>query len=149
MVAGIQLFWFQPLFWFHYPEMFLLNWVQGTMGSKWGRNKRKGGLVEAPRPWTLCSQQYSSLAGKTTSWDNSFRKNCAGGDFLSHYYFIPKLPNLCAQTSARCVTCVQNNASQGPRPNPGVQTVETLPLKIQKWTLLKSSPTGAISIYLW
>ena len=48
---------------------------------------------------------------------------------LSHYYFIPKLPNLCAQISARCVTCVQNNASQGPRPNPGVQTVGTLPFE--------------------
>ena len=47
---------------------------------------------------------------------------------LNCYYFIPKLPTLCAQISARCVTCVQNNASQGPRPNPGVQTVETLPL---------------------
>ena len=46
---------------------------------------------------------------------------------LRHYYLIPKLPNLCAQIRARCVTCVQNNASQGPRPNPGVQTVGTLP----------------------
>ena len=27
---------------------------------------------------------------------------------------------------ARCVTCAQNNASQGPRPNPGVQTAGTL-----------------------
>ena len=33
------------------------------------------------------------------------------------------------QISARCVTCVQNNASQGPRPNPGVQTVGTLPFE--------------------
>ena len=48
---------------------------------------------------------------------------------LSCYYFIPKLPTLCAQIRARCVTCVQNNASQGPRPNPGVQTVGTLPFE--------------------
>ena len=48
---------------------------------------------------------------------------------LRHYYLIPKLPNLCAQIRARCVTCVQNNASQGPRPNPGVQTVGTLPFE--------------------
>ena len=48
---------------------------------------------------------------------------------LRHYYFIPKLPTLCAQIRARCVTCVQNNASQGPRPNPGVQTVGTLPFE--------------------
>ena len=68
---------------------------------------------------------------------------------LSHYCFIPKLPTLCAQVSARCVTCAQNNTSQGPRPNPGVQTTETLPLKIKKWTLLKSSPIGAVSVYLW
>ena len=45
---------------------------------------------------------------------------------LSHYYFFPKLPTPCAQISARCVTCGQNNASQGPGPNPGVQTVGTL-----------------------
>ena len=46
---------------------------------------------------------------------------------LRGYYFVPKLPTLCAQISARCVTSVQNNASQGPRPNPGAQTVGTLP----------------------
>ena len=43
-----------------------------------GRNKRKRGLVEAPRPKTLCAQQYSSPAGETTSGDNAFRKNCTG-----------------------------------------------------------------------
>ena len=46
---------------------------------------------------------------------------------LRGYYFVPKLPTLCAQISARCVTSVQNNASQGPRPNPGAQTIGTLP----------------------
>ena len=45
---------------------------------------------------------------------------------LSHYYLIPKLPIMCAQIRASCVTCGQNNASQGPRPNPGVQTAGTL-----------------------
>ena len=68
---------------------------------------------------------------------------------LSCYYFIPKLPTLCAQIRARCVTCAQNNTSQGPSPNPGVKTVGTLPFEDQKWTLLKSSPIGAVSIYLW
>ena len=48
---------------------------------------------------------------------------------LSCYYFIPKFPTLCAQISARCVTCLQNNASQRPRPNPGVQTVGILPFE--------------------
>ena len=47
----------------------------------------------------------------------------------SHYYFFPKLPTLCAQISARCVTCVQNNARQQPRPNSGVLTIETLPFE--------------------
>ena len=45
---------------------------------------------------------------------------------LSRYYFIPKLPTLCAQISARCVTYTQNYANQRPRPNPGVQTVGIL-----------------------
>ena len=48
---------------------------------------------------------------------------------LSCYCFIPKLPTLYAQISARCVTCAQSNASQGPRPNPGLQ-LGHCPLKI-------------------
>ena len=72
---------------------------------------------------------------------------------LSCYYFIPKLPTLCAQIIARCVTCAQNNASEFGTPTWGlgtmVQTIVTLPFEDQKWTLLKSSPTGAVSIYLW
>ena len=36
---------------------------------------------------------------------------------------------MCAKISARCITCVQNNTSQGPRPNPEVQTVGTLPFE--------------------
>ena len=48
---------------------------------------------------------------------------------LSCYYFISKLPALCVQISASCVTCAQNNASQGPRPNPEVLTFGTLPFE--------------------
>ena len=48
---------------------------------------------------------------------------------LSYYYLVPKFPTQCAQISARCVTCAQNNASQRPRPSPGVQIVGTLPFK--------------------
>ena len=33
------------------------------------------------------------------------------------------------QISASCVTCAQNNASQGPRPNPEVLTFGTLPFE--------------------
>ena len=47
---------------------------------------------------------------------------------LSHYFF-PKLPTLCAQISARCVACVQNNTRQQPRPSPGVLTIGTLPFE--------------------
>ena len=48
---------------------------------------------------------------------------------LRCYYFVPKLPTLCPQISARYVTCTQNHASQGPRPSPGVQTIGTLPFE--------------------
>ena len=49
---------------------------------------------------------------------------------LSRYYFIPKLPTLCAQIRTRCVTCAQNNASQGPRPTQGCRQLGHCPLKI-------------------
>ena len=50
---------------------------------------------------------------------------------LSRCYFnIPKLPTLCAQISARCVACTQNNASQGPRPTQGCRQMGHCPLKI-------------------
>jgi hypothetical protein len=48
---------------------------------------------------------------------------------LDRYYFIPKLPTLCAQVSARCITCARNNVSQGPRPSPGIQTTGTMPFE--------------------
>jgi hypothetical protein len=48
---------------------------------------------------------------------------------LGKYYFIPKLPTLCAQISARCITCAQNNASQEPKPNSGIQVMGTMPFE--------------------
>jgi hypothetical protein len=48
---------------------------------------------------------------------------------LDRYYFIPKLPTLCTQISARCITCARNNASQGPKPSPGIQTTSTMPFE--------------------
>jgi hypothetical protein len=45
---------------------------------------------------------------------------------LDKYHFIPKLPTLCAQISARCIICAQNNESQGPKPSPGIQTTGTM-----------------------
>ena len=81
--------------------------------------------MEAPRPETLYPQHIAIQLVKqhheTTHLGKTGLEN-----LLSHYYLIPKLSTLCAQIRARCVTCVQNNASQGPRPNPGVQTAGTL-----------------------
>jgi hypothetical protein len=48
---------------------------------------------------------------------------------LDKNYFIPKLPILCAQISARCITCAQNNASQGPKPSPGINAMGTIPFE--------------------
>jgi hypothetical protein len=41
---------------------------------------------------------------------------------LEKHNFIPKLPTLCAQIIARCITSTQNNASQGPKASPGIQS---------------------------
>jgi hypothetical protein len=48
---------------------------------------------------------------------------------LDKYYFIPKLLTLCTQISARFITFAQNNASQGPKPRPGIQTMGTTPFE--------------------
>jgi hypothetical protein len=48
---------------------------------------------------------------------------------LDKYYFISKLPTLCAQISARCITCAQNNASQGPKRSLGIQIMGNMPFE--------------------
>jgi hypothetical protein len=48
---------------------------------------------------------------------------------LDKNYFIPKLPTLGVQISARCITCAQNNASQGPKSSPEIQTTGTVPFE--------------------
>jgi hypothetical protein len=48
---------------------------------------------------------------------------------LDKYYFIPKLFTMYAQVSAGCITCAQNNASQRPKPSPGIQTTGTMPFE--------------------
>ena len=53
---------------------------------------------------------------------------------------ISFLSSLCAQIRARCVTCVQNTTSQGPRPNPGVQAVGTLPFEDQEVDFTEVKP---------
>jgi hypothetical protein len=50
-------------------------------------------------------------------------------NLLDRYYFIPKLPTLCTQVSARCITCARSNASQGPKPSPGIQTTGFMPFE--------------------
>ena len=99
--------------------------------GQWALNE--GGIKEKEGWWKLPDQRHlvpSNIAVQLVKQhhETTHLGKTALESLLSCYYFIPKLPTLCAQISARCVTCVQNNASQGPRPNPGVQTVETLPL---------------------
>jgi transposase InsO family protein len=53
---------------------------------------------------------------------------------LDKYYFIFKLPALCGQISAK------NNASQRPKPSPGVQTTGPCLLRICDWTSQMSRP---------
>jgi hypothetical protein len=48
---------------------------------------------------------------------------------LGKYYFIPKFPTLCNQISARCITCAENNASQGPKPSLRIQVAATMPFE--------------------
>jgi hypothetical protein len=48
---------------------------------------------------------------------------------LDIHYFIPKLPTLCTQISAKFLTCAQNNASQGLKPSPGIQAIGTMPFE--------------------
>jgi hypothetical protein len=65
--------------------------------------------------------------------------------WLDKYYFIPKLPIPCAQISARCITCAQNNASQGSKPSTGIQATGTMPFETWKWTSQRSSPVKGTS----
>jgi hypothetical protein len=48
---------------------------------------------------------------------------------LDKYYFIAKLPTLCTQISAGCITHAQNNARQEPKPSPGIQAIGTMPFE--------------------
>jgi hypothetical protein len=48
---------------------------------------------------------------------------------LDKYYFIPRLPPCAPKIRAKCITCAQNNVSQGPEPSPGVQTKGTVPFE--------------------
>ena len=90
-----------------------------------GRIKEKEGWRKLPDQRLFVPSNIAIQLVKQHHETTHLRKTVLES-ILSCYYFIPKLPTLCAQIRARCVTCVQNNASQGPRPNPGVQTAGTL-----------------------
>ena len=97
--------------------------------DQWALNER--GIKEKEGWWKLPDHRLfvpSNIAVQLVKHHETIHSGkTALESLLSCYYFVPTLPTLCAQISAKCVTCVQNNASQGPRPNPGVQTVGTLP----------------------
>ena len=98
------------------------------MGFRWGRNKRKRGLVETCRQrvfvFSNIAVQLLKQHHETTHLQKSVLES-----LLSSSYSVPKLPTLCPLISARYVTCAWDNVSQGPRPSPGVQTLGTLPFE--------------------
>ena len=91
-----------------------------------GRIKEKEGWRKLPDQRLFVPSNIAIQLVKQHHETTHLRKTVLES-ILSCYYFIPKLPTLCAQISARCVTCAQNNTSQGPGPNPGVQAAGTLP----------------------
>ena len=100
-------------------------------GDQWALND--GGIKEKESWWKLPGQRLfvpSNIAIQLVKQHREtthLAKTVLESLLSSCYFNIPKLPTLCAQISARCVTCAQNNTSQGPRPNPGVQAAGTLP----------------------
>ena len=100
-----------------------------TKEDQWALNE--GGIQEKEGWWKLPDQRLfmpSNIAIQLVKQHHETTHLGKTGleNLLSHNYLIPKLSTLCAQIRARCVTRVQNNASQGPRPNPGVRTAGTL-----------------------
>ena len=72
--------------------------------------------------------------------------NSALESLLSQYYFIPRLPKVCAQVSLRCTTCAQNTARQGPRRNPGIQVMGTIPFEDIQEIATEHLPSRAVSL---
>ena len=91
----------------------------------------EGGTKEKEGWWRLPDQRVSVPSNIAVQLMKQHRetthlKKTVLESLLSCYYFVPKFPTLWPQISARYVTCMQNNASQGPRSSPGVHTVGTL-----------------------
>ena len=100
--------------------------------DQWALNE--GGIKEKEGWWKLPDQRLFVPSNIAVQLVKQHHETAHLGkseleSLLSCYCFTLKLPTLCAQISARCVTCAQNNASQRPRPSPGVQIVGTLPFK--------------------
>ena len=94
----------------------------------------EGGIKEKEGWWRLPNQRFSVSSNIAVQLvkqhhETTHLKKTVLESLLRCYYFVPKLPTLCPQISARYVTCTQNHASQGPRPSPGVQTIGTLPFE--------------------
>ena len=102
------------------------------MEDQWALTE--GGIKEKEGWWKLPDRRLSVPSNIAVQLVKQHHETTHLGktalkSLLSHYDFVPKCPTLCAQISARCVTCAQNTANQGPRLNPGVQTVGTLPFE--------------------
>jgi hypothetical protein len=91
------------------------QWAKDEKGIK-----EKGGLVELPDQRLFVPSAVAALLLKQHELAHLGITTLE--KLLDEYYFSPKLPTLCAQISARCITCAQNNVSQGPKPSPGIQT---------------------------
>jgi hypothetical protein len=96
--------------------------------------KDEEGIKEKGGWWKLPDQRLFVLSAVAASLVKQQHKlmhlgKIALEKLLDKYYFIPKLPTLCIQLSARCITCAQNNTSQGPKPSPGIQTMGTMPFE--------------------
>ena len=94
----------------------------------------EGGTKEKEGWWRLPDQRVfvpSSIAVQLVKQfhETTHLKKTVLESLLSCYYFVPKLLTLCPQICAKYMTCAHNNASQGPKPSPGVQTIGTLPFE--------------------
>jgi hypothetical protein len=76
----------------------------------------------------FCLQCCSSTSGKTTTWANTSGENGLG-KAIEQILFHSQVPILCTQVRAKFITSAWNNASQGPKPSPVIQTTGTMPFE--------------------
>jgi hypothetical protein len=100
--------------------------------EQWAKDEK--GIKEKGGWWKLPDQRLfvpSAIAAPLVKQEHELMHlgKTALEKLLDRYYFIPKLPILCGQISARCITCARNNEGQGPKPSPGVQTTGIMPFE--------------------